>query len=84
MQARRRGSPSRRLFSYTIQNDGTLCAASTDVSADASCVIPPSLLPRLVLHDEAASAQIESCGDTALLTEIFISVVICTGMQQKT
>ena len=59
------------IFSYTIQNDGTLCAASTDVSADASCVIPPSLLPRLVLHVEAASAQIESCGDTALLTEIF-------------
>lgn len=59
-------------FSYTIQNDGTLSAAATDASADdASCTIPPSLLPRLAVHDEAAFAQIESCGDTALLAEIF-------------
>jgi len=59
------------IFSYTIQNDGTLCAAEADVDADASCTIPPSLLPRLAVHDETASAQIESCGDTALLAEIF-------------
>ena len=59
------------IFAYTIQNDGTLRASTADVSADASCTIPPSLLPRLAVHDETAFAQIESCGDTALLTEIF-------------
>lgn len=59
------------VFTYTIQNDGTLCAAEPDVNADASCTIPPSLLPRLAVCDETASAQIESCGDTALLAEIF-------------
>ncbi len=58
-------------FAYTIQNDGTLRASAADASADASCTIPPSLLPRLAVHDETASAQIESCGDTALLAEIF-------------
>ncbi len=59
------------IFAYTIQNDGTLRASTADVNADASCTIPPSLLPRLAVHDEAAFAQIESCGDTALLAEIF-------------
>lgn len=59
------------IFSYTIQTDGTLCVAADDVSADASCTIPPSLLPRLAAHNETATAQIESCGDTALLAEIF-------------
>jgi ubiquinone biosynthesis protein UbiJ len=58
-------------FAYTIQNDGTLCAAAADASADASCTIPPSLLPRLAVHDEAAFAQIESGGEPALLAEIF-------------
>ncbi len=58
-------------FSCTIQNDGTLLEALVDASADASCTIPPSLLPRLVLHDESAFKQIESSGDAALLTEIF-------------
>ncbi len=59
------------IFSYTIQDDGTLHVSAADVSVDASCTIPPSLLPRLVVHDETAYAQIESCGDTVLLTEIF-------------
>lgn len=59
------------IFSYTIQYNGTLHASAVDVCADASCTIPPSLLPRLAVYDETAYAQIESCGDTALLTEIF-------------
>ena len=58
-------------FACTIQDDGTLRGAVSDFSADASCTIPPSLLPSLVLHDESAFAQIESSGDAALLTEIF-------------
>lgn len=41
-------------FACTIQNDGTLRAAAQDVSVDASCTIPPSLLPRLVLHGTSA------------------------------
>lgn len=59
------------IFAYTIQNDGMLRVAAANANADASCTIPPSLLPRLAVHDEAAYTQIESCGDTALLTEIF-------------
>lgn len=58
-------------FACTIQDDGAFRAAATDVSADASCVIPPSLLPRLALQDEAAFKQIESSGDAALIDEIF-------------
>jgi ubiquinone biosynthesis protein UbiJ len=58
-------------FSCTVQDDGSLREAASDVSPDATCVIPPSLLPRLALHDEAAFKQIDSCGDAALLTEIF-------------
>ncbi|MDD5612077.1 MAG: hypothetical protein PHF75_03460, partial [Gallionella sp.] len=58
-------------FAYTILPDGTLLSAEPDSSADAHCVIAPSLLPRLALHDEQANAEIRSTGDAALLTEIF-------------
>lgn len=58
-------------FACTIRDDGSLRVASGEASADASCLIPPSLLPRLALHDEAAFKQIESAGDAALIAEIF-------------
>lgn len=64
-------------FACTIQSDGTLRAASADASVDASCTMPPSLLPRLALHDASnllsaeAEAQIVRSGDAALLDEIF-------------
>lgn len=58
-------------FAYTILADGTLRGADTAASADAVCVIAPSLLPRLALHDEKAHADIRTEGDAALLTEIF-------------
>lgn len=58
-------------FAYTILKDGTLRSAVTDATADAVCVIAPSLLPRLALHDEKAQAEIGTEGDAALLTEIF-------------
>ncbi len=58
-------------FACTIQDDGTLRAAEQNACADASCTIPPSLLPRLALHDEAAFSKIYSEGDAALLKEIF-------------
>ena len=58
-------------FACTIQDGGTLRAAGQDSSADASCTIPPSLLPRMALHDEAAFSQVASSGDTELLAEIF-------------
>jgi ubiquinone biosynthesis protein UbiJ len=57
-------------FACTIQDDGTLRVASQHASADASCTISPSLLPRLALHDEAAYDQIHGGGDAALLAEI--------------
>jgi ubiquinone biosynthesis protein UbiJ len=58
-------------FSCTILPDGYLCSADQTVSADATCIIAPSLLPRLALHDELAHAGIQSSGDAALLSEIF-------------
>lgn len=58
-------------FAYTIQPDGMLHSADTAATADAICVIAPSLLPRLALHDEKAHADISTEGDAALLEEIF-------------
>src|SRR5574340_1300227 len=57
-------------FAYTILADGTLRSADTDAAADAVCVIAPSLLPPLALHDEKAQADIGTAGDAALLAEI--------------
>ncbi len=56
-------------FAYTVLPDGSL--ADANAAADAVCVIAPSLLPRLALHDELAHADIQSSGDAALLSEIF-------------
>ena len=67
------------IFSYTIQSDGTLCAATADASVDANCTIPPSLLPRLAVHDEVAFAKIESCGDTTLLWDAAEDLSHVTG-----
>jgi ubiquinone biosynthesis protein UbiJ len=58
-------------FAYTILDDGSLRSAAAAASADALCVVAPSLLPRLVLHDEKAHTEIRSEGDAGLLTEIF-------------
>lgn len=64
-----------KLFPFSlvcvIQPDGTLRAAPSDVGADASYTILPSLVPRLALRDEAALEQIEHAGDEALVREIF-------------
>jgi len=57
-------------FACTIQPDGSLSAALDDASADAICIIPPSLLPRLALQDEAAFKQVATSGDAALIEEI--------------
>jgi ubiquinone biosynthesis protein UbiJ len=58
-------------FAYTILADGSLRSADAAASTDALCVIAPSLLPRLVLHDENAHTEIRSEGNAELLTEIF-------------
>lgn len=58
-------------FAYTILPDGALTSADKAATPDVLCVIAPSLLPRLALHDELAHAQIQSAGDAALLSEIF-------------
>jgi ubiquinone biosynthesis protein UbiJ len=57
-------------FACTILEDGLLCGADSNASADALCVIAPSLLPRLAIHDETARSEIRSEGDAGLLTEI--------------
>ncbi len=58
-------------FAWTILPDGSLQIASPASSADVVCNISSSLLPRLMLHDERAHAEISTEGDAALLTEIF-------------
>jgi ubiquinone biosynthesis protein UbiJ len=58
-------------FACTILQDGMLRAADADSGIDALCVIAPSLLPRMVLHDENARTEIHSEGDAELLKEIF-------------
>ena len=58
-------------FAYTILEDGTVRGADAAATADAICVIAPSLLPRLALHDEKAHADVGTEGDAALLAEIF-------------
>lgn len=58
-------------FSCTILADGSLRKADASSGADALCAIAPSLLPRLILHDENALAGIHSEGDAELLKEIF-------------
>jgi ubiquinone biosynthesis accessory factor UbiJ len=58
-------------FACTILDDGSLRSADAATSADALCMIAPSLLPRLVLHDEIAHSEIRSEGDAELLKEIF-------------
>jgi len=58
-------------FSYTILADGMVRSADADATADAVCVIAPSLLPRLMLHDEKAYREVCTEGDAALLSEIF-------------
>jgi ubiquinone biosynthesis protein UbiJ len=58
-------------FACTILEDGMLRGTDTAASADALCVIAPSLLPRLALHDEKAHTEIRTEGDADLLAEIF-------------
>lgn len=58
-------------FTYTIRDEGLLCSADRLAAVDALCVIAPSLLPRLLLKDEKAHAEIHSEGSADLLTEIF-------------
>jgi ubiquinone biosynthesis protein UbiJ len=58
-------------FSYTILDNGFLRSADATTSADALCVIAPSLLPRLASSDENAHKEIYSEGDAELLKEIF-------------
>jgi ubiquinone biosynthesis protein UbiJ len=58
-------------LSYLILPDGQICRAEPPDVATVVCEIPPSLLPRLLLHDELAYADINSSGEQALLTEIF-------------
>ena len=58
-------------FAYTILDDGSLRSADVAVHIDALCVIAPSLIPRLAMHDETAHSEIRSEGDTSLLAEIF-------------
>jgi len=54
-----------------VSADGMLRPADDGASADARCVVAPSLLPRLGLQEENAFQQIATEGDSALLAEIF-------------
>lgn len=58
-------------FAFYILPNGSILTAEQTEPADCTCIIPPSLLPRLALQDEHAFSQIETQGDSALLGEIF-------------
>lgn len=58
-------------FACTILEGGLLRSADPETSPDAQCVMAPSLLLRLAVHDENAHTEITSSGDAALLAEIF-------------
>jgi ubiquinone biosynthesis protein UbiJ len=57
-------------FAYTILTDGSVLSADVSSSADTSCLIAPSLLPRLALRDGTAYSEIRHAGDSALYAEI--------------
>jgi len=58
-------------FAFTVQPDGSVKAADGQATADATCSVSASLIPRLTMQDETAFALIQSSGDAALLAEIF-------------
>jgi ubiquinone biosynthesis protein UbiJ len=57
-------------FAYTILPDGSVLSADVSTSADTTCMIVPSLLPRLALRDVTAYSEIRYEGDSALFAEI--------------
>ena len=57
-------------FAYTILADGSVLSTEGSTHADITCVIAPSLLPRLALRNEAAYTEIRHNGDSALYAEI--------------
>lgn len=66
-------------FACTIQNDGTLRAAAQDASVDASCTIPPSLLPRLALHGTSARNVPSAEADTKLSDDAVLAQIERSG-----
>ena len=59
------------VFSFIVQQDGSLQTSAQGTPEDARCTFAPSLLPRLALQDERAFAEIAVSGNAALLSEIF-------------
>lgn len=56
-------------FAYTILDDGLLQSADATSRADASCVIAPSLLPRLALSGANARNSLSAEADAKLSDE---------------
>ena len=59
-------------FACTIGKAGSLKDAVQDATADATFIIPPSLLPRLALSEERAFDLIETSGDAKLIEEVLV------------
>lgn len=53
-----------------MQSNGEIAAATDAVTPDATLTLAPSLLPRLLTHDEEAYSNILISGDTALAEEL--------------
>jgi len=56
---------------YTVLADGAVLGAGAEVTADATCYVAPTLLPRLLAKDETVYGEIRTEGDGTLLSEIF-------------
>lgn len=61
-------------INLTVQDNGELSSAMSDVTIDTSITIILGLLPRMLAHDEEAYSKIKISGDTEFAEELlFIS-----------
>ncbi|MBP0133167.1 MAG: ubiquinone biosynthesis protein [Nitrosospira sp.] len=57
-------------FNLVVQSNGEIATTTDAVTPDATLTLAPSLLPRLLTHDEEAYSNILISGDTALAEEL--------------
>ena len=57
-------------FDLVVQSNGEIAVATDAIAPDATLTLAPSLLPRLLTHDEKAYSNILISGDTALAEEL--------------
>lgn len=70
-------------INLTVQTNGELLSAMSNVTIDANITIILGLLPRILAHDEEAYSKIKISGDTKFAEELlFISKNLHWGVEQ--